>query len=181
MSPQCFVTTTRAALTAHYSIYPRLGLSLTHLPPSEDQRFRPTWVGSNTRKKKKKEKSAFMSRCDLFKWDLEPGSEILFSSVYRTRFFHHKMRDTDACRQGCWFLKGLVKNWGCADQRNINLHHFTLIKTLFVSEKFKLLLYISFHSFLVRKEVLIRIFRKAFVKAKLVYVHSTTYSLYKVT
>lgn len=28
-----------------------------------------------------------MSRCDLFKWDLEPGSEILFSCVYRTSFF----------------------------------------------------------------------------------------------
>lgn len=40
MSLQCFVTTTRAALTAHYSINPRLGLSLTHLPPSEDRRFR---------------------------------------------------------------------------------------------------------------------------------------------
>lgn len=42
MSLQCFVTTTRAALTAHYSINPRLGLSLTHLPPSEDRRFRQT-------------------------------------------------------------------------------------------------------------------------------------------
>lgn len=51
MSLQCFVTTTRAALTAHYSINPRLGLSLTHLPPSEDRRFRQTWVGLDIRKK----------------------------------------------------------------------------------------------------------------------------------
>lgn len=84
MSLQCFVTTTRAALTARYSINPRLGLSLTHLPPSEDRRFRQTWVGLDIRRKKK---NAFMSRCDLFKWDLEPGSEILFSRVYRTSFF----------------------------------------------------------------------------------------------
>lgn len=45
MSLQCFVTTTRAALTAHYSINPRLGLSLTHLPPSEDRRFRQLRAG----------------------------------------------------------------------------------------------------------------------------------------
>lgn len=51
MSLQCFVTTTRAALTAHYSINPRLGLSLTHLPPSEDRRFRQTWVELDIRKK----------------------------------------------------------------------------------------------------------------------------------
>lgn len=82
MSFQCFVTTTRAALTAHYSINPRLGLSLTHLPPSEDRRFRQTWVGLDIRKE-----NAFMSRWDLFKWDLEPGSEILLSCLYRTSFF----------------------------------------------------------------------------------------------
>lgn len=74
LSLQFFVTTTQAALTAHYSIYPRLGLPLTHLSPSQDRASRQTWVELYIIKK-----NAFMSWCDLFKWDLEPVTEILFS------------------------------------------------------------------------------------------------------
>lgn len=92
---------------------------------------------------KKKKWSAFMSRCDLFKWDLEPGSEILFSCVHRASFFLHKIRDADARQAGFWFLKGLVRNW--ADQRNINFDHFTLIRTRFRFVKFKL--FFSFSNF----------------------------------
>lgn len=75
--------------------------SLLHLPK--------TWIVSNSfttirgstlqanmsgvefkkekRKKKKKKRTAFMSQCDLFKWDLEQESKILLSCMYCTSFF----------------------------------------------------------------------------------------------
>lgn len=80
MSLQCFVTTTRAALTAHYSINPRLGLSLTHLPPSEDQRFGRTWVGLDIRKKE-------CFHVPMWSLQMGPGREILSSCVCHTSFF----------------------------------------------------------------------------------------------
>lgn len=67
----------------------------------------------------KGKKNAFMSWCDLFKWDLEPGSEILFSCVRRTSFFitgWEKLMCVKR-RNRSWEV------WSCPDQRNTNLDH----------------------------------------------------------
>lgn len=86
MSLQCFVTTTRAALTAHYSINPRLGLSLTHLPPSEDQRFRQIWVGLDIRKKE-------CFHVPMWSLQMGPGTweRNIVSLFVAHKLFHHKM------------------------------------------------------------------------------------------
>lgn len=82
-----------ASLVLCYNHSSSINSSLLHLPKTRivsnsfttirGSTLQANMIGSGCKDKK----NAFMSRCDLFKWDLEPGSEILFSRVYRTSFF----------------------------------------------------------------------------------------------
>lgn len=126
-----FISVFYASLVLCYNHSSSINSSLLHLPKTwivsnsfttiRGSTLQANMIGSGCKDKK----NAFMSRCDLFKWDLEPGSEILFSRVYRTSFFHQKMRDAGVCvcKVQELVLRGLVKEWGCPDQRNINLDH----------------------------------------------------------
>lgn len=123
MSLQCFVTTTRAALTAHYSINPRLGLSLTHLPPSEDRRFRQIRVGFGYRSGVG---GGGMLSCSSVissngTWNL--GAKCCLA-VCSTWAFSISGWDVLVCRKSqtqSWVV--LEQKTACPDQRNINLHH----------------------------------------------------------